>query len=392
MTSDIHAPCPDPETIAAFAAGGLSPAACEGISSHVADCGDCRGIVGALQRTRPLAALPPQRLFHRWLAAAASLLVALSAGWALWGWDSSGPPVPATPAARMQDPLRVSEELSAPRSAWLDAGSRLILRRGALTRLEDAGGGPRLSLVSGDLEIQHRVDSPLALQTPAGTLEGLGPCALRIRCGTPPETAWSWLLPSAEASSIPDLVVDLLEGKARLLPAEHPEDALVLLAGERLTLTAGSPPRREPLPPTSTGGLQIWRGDALAALLGGSARIEGGPDGSAKSLPLPAGDAFVVEVIARPLTPASRMGLVVPTGGLLRLWQISGSDCPPGAVHRLLLAVLGRRASGSVDGRNLWSVQDTLVGLQKTDGPPGLRVWGSVEIQEIRVRTFEAAE
>src|SRR5262245_3759142 len=40
-------PCPESETLAAFADGTLEVASREAIEGHLADCGDCRGVVVA---------------------------------------------------------------------------------------------------------------------------------------------------------------------------------------------------------------------------------------------------------------------------------------------------------------------------------------------------------
>jgi hypothetical protein len=244
-------------------------------------------------------------------------------------------------------------------------------------------------MTEGEIFLEHRASGPLEIATPPGLLQARGPWVARLSCQPPPKTLAGALMRSAEAASSPELLVEVHEGQATLALGEGKPPTLVQ-AGERLSLSPGGAPRLERFPIPAPKGLRVWKGPELQALLGtASLRLEGGIGGHAWALPLPQGGAYLVELHVRSLSPVSRLALAVPLGSALRLWQLSGADCPGEAVHTVSLSVLGRSASGSVDGRRVWTIQEALRALPPAATPAGLRVWGTVEVLELRIRTWE---
>ncbi len=383
--------CPHANRLAAFVEGTLLETELEALTDHLLDCAPCRRVVVALKRSDASIPLPRVR---RWnpLAAAAALLLAVS----LWGWmharkEAPLPPDGARPAPPADVPiLPLLAEARAPACIWLAPGSRIQVREGSVSRTSDA----RLALSGGEVWIEHRVNGPLEVSTPAGMVRAQGPWVARVCCrplsgGSLTEGVRTWLLPVAEAATSPELLIEVHEGKAELAQGQGKPPTPVQ-AGERLHLSPDGTPRVESFPLTAPEGLRVWRGPELAALLGTpSLRLEGGTTGRAWPLPLPQGQPCLVELKLRTLSPVSRLGLAIPVGNALRLWQLSGTDCAGEEIHTVSLAVLGASASGCVDGNRLWSVREALGTLQPVEAPAGLRIWGDLEVLELRIRTWE---
>ena len=103
--------CLDAETLAAWFDGGLSGAALEELRSHVAGCGRCQTLVGAMGRTR--AAIPasaPHRASRWWLAWA---VPAAAVATAVASWVAVPHPanvsVNPTPAPSLQEQERAPQ-------------------------------------------------------------------------------------------------------------------------------------------------------------------------------------------------------------------------------------------------------------------------------------------
>ncbi len=90
--------CLDAETLAAWFDGGLSGAALEDIRSHVAGCGRCQALVGAMGRTRVAAPPQPERSPRWWLAWAVPAAAAATAV-AIWVLVPQPTNVAVTPSA-----------------------------------------------------------------------------------------------------------------------------------------------------------------------------------------------------------------------------------------------------------------------------------------------------
>jgi len=72
--------CLDAETLAAWFDGGLRGAALEDVRAHVAGCGRCQLLLGAMGQTRAAVPVPqPERAPRRWLAWAVPLAAAATA-------------------------------------------------------------------------------------------------------------------------------------------------------------------------------------------------------------------------------------------------------------------------------------------------------------------------
>jgi hypothetical protein len=376
----MPASCPEPAILAAFVAETLGLDETETLAGHLLACGDCRRLVGTLRRE----AAPAPGILRRPLAWAAALLIAVSAAWFLR--PVAGPRQASPGPAEAQVPLLALREiLQAPATRFLGPGSRVVLEEGILIRTAP----DRLAMDSGTLRIENLGVDPLALETPAGSLGGPGPWTARVRYREVPRLASLWCQ-SAEAASPADLEVAVEAGRLAFR-APGSEAPLDVRAGQRLLLSWGAPPRLEAFSPPPSPDLKAWRGEALVSLLGGSATLNGGREGTLWPFPLPSSRAYVVRVEFRPLKDG-RLGLALPVGGGLRLWQLSGSECPEGGVRAVSMAVLGERSWGSVDGQRLWAVEDASRVL--TPAPKGgLRVWGQMEILslEIRVQKEEGA-
>ena len=385
----MNASCPGDEALAAFAEGSLAEGEREGLARHLRDCGDCCGLLAALSRADALQASRARRPLWAPLAAAAVLLLMLTAG---WRWGRSGK-IPSGSGSASLPPagrfLAVSAACREPGEIGLMPGSRLILLEGAVRRLADAGGGPRLDMAEGSLRIEHLAGGPLELVTPAGRVSaapGAGPLVARVDCRAAARLAAAFWVRSAEASTPASLSVTVEEGELRVLPATGGE-ALAVQAGERLSLPEGGQARRERVQPP---GAKVWKGEALAELLGARAGLlSGGPGGGAWALPIPASSSYVLQIRVRAASPESRLGLAMPVKAGIRLWQPSGSDRSLEGTHYLVFAALGPAASGAVDGRRVWAVGDAASALQPVGAPAGLRVWGTLEVLEIRLRVLD---
>lgn len=89
--------CPDAETLAAWADGGLDAKATASVDLHASACSRCMAVLAAMERTAPAAparhAWTPARLF-RWLAPLAAAATAV----AIWIAVPDRPTVPVVPA------------------------------------------------------------------------------------------------------------------------------------------------------------------------------------------------------------------------------------------------------------------------------------------------------
>lgn len=370
-------PCPDAAHLAAFAAGNADPDSRDALTAHLLACEDCLGLVASLRKSGAPAARPAWRP----LAAAAALLVAMAAAWALAPGEDPAAPAPLPHAAAAPVSPRLGSDLPAGIS-HLEPGLLVDLREGRLT----LAAPRRLEMAWGQARIEHLGGGPLSLALPAGSLEGKGPWVARVDAPRPEKVAlWCREALAAEA---PASVVSVEEGVLTFRPADG-GPCVEVPAGRRLRSVAGATPGLEAWTPPTPPGLRTWRGEALAALLGGNTRLDGGHTGRAWPLPLPPSSAYVLEVEIRPL-PDSRIALAVPLLGSLRLWQLSGAECAPGGVRRLAVGVLGAGAWGAVDGTPLWQSGDAASSLDPAPAPAGLRVWGNVEIVSVTLRTPEA--
>ncbi len=374
--------CPPAEDLVRLAQGQVPAPEREALVAHAEGCEACRLEVALA--VRALRGWTKVWRLRTSMASAAALLLAVSL-WGILDDREQAAPVIARPSVVPGIPwMRVSAEARKPARVWLGPGSLLEVLEGSIRR----SGDSRLELAQGEVRIEHRSGAPLELATPAGTVRCGGPWMGRLRCEAPPQ-ATGWLLRSAAAASRPLLVLEVQEGRVEVCVRED-VPALLVQAGERVSLSPGEAPRLERFTPPAPEGLRVWKGEALKALLGTRGlRLQGGAEGRLWTLPLPGAEAYQVELRVRPVGPTAHMGLDAPVAGTKRSWHLSRADCPEGAVHTVSLAILGAAASGSVDGRGLWTVDDALKALQPAGPLAGLRVWGEVEVLELRVRTWE---
>jgi hypothetical protein len=162
--------CLDPETLAAWADGGLGAAARSAAEVHVSNCASCQAMLAVLARTAPLAAQPSRSPVRKWLlmfspALAAAAAVAL---WVAVGREARVPSSQPAPAAVVaggpaQSPAR-DDAAAVGREAEFDERLASRLERQAL-----AEPGARAGKSSSDQE--KRIEPKNSTVAPAGERE-----------------------------------------------------------------------------------------------------------------------------------------------------------------------------------------------------------------------------
>ena len=210
--------CLDPEAAAALADGGLSATERTAALAHVATCGHCQALLGALIRTEPPA--PPVRAW--WQVSWPWLVPALASGLALTIWiavDRAGPRATVVP---VQAPVVQEKEVSplpdvAPGRAEtqvpLDPPQYQALERKAMSPRQATDATTALDSLRG--QARDRVDAPDAeaqavrietAKPPAAVAGNVAPAVQGFAAGRPappiaPPDAVPASPPSAKPSS-----------------------------------------------------------------------------------------------------------------------------------------------------------------------------------------------
>jgi len=234
------APCPDPETLAAFMDGALDEAARARVESHLVDCPPCLETVAVAARVPGTALHRAAGGRGRWarpLAAAASILVLVAAGW--FALRTGPPPAQPRPVALVPVP--------SPGAVAVQSSTGLELAGGFLAASNDSettslcvqsdGDTLRWALVRGSVFVE------------------LGPQAPPVRIVTPHASVT--VHPGEVRVNVGAAQTDVLVASGRaVVEGAAGGGALTLAAGQAAAAAAKRAP--EPAPREAQGSAPEW--------------------------------------------------------------------------------------------------------------------------------------
>lgn len=362
-------PCPDPEEIAAYAAGALPRVEVPAFETHAADCRRCREAL----LTAVAAATPrPRTVLPRWFAAAAALLV-LAGGIAFLHPEGGPGPAPLLPS-----PVGALRPGPVPPGGILDKGLALLAAAGAEVGVAEDGASALLSGGGAWLEVWDR---PFRVE--AG---GASVCASR---------ALLWVALPRPAASLSGFLLEEALAAGTALPE------VVVLEGE-VEVVAGGARVRCPAGTRLAGGPEAFRSEAVDVAAWLARRREalqalpveplfpagtrlGGSSGRL-SASLPARPAFRWVTAFKGRHPDTEVAFSLPVAGAWISWTagLAAEPAPAsGGIETVELAWDGAVLRGRVNGRLRFSVSGEEAKRTLAASAPGwgLATWGgSAEI------------
>jgi hypothetical protein len=162
--------CLDAETLAAWMDGGLDGAALEDVRAHVADCGRCQALAGALGRTRTaVPAIEAHPAPRRWLMWAVPLAAAATAI-AVWVAIPEQRNAAVVPAA--EAPLQKEEPAAPPPPATAAESRNAAVAPAPAPKAERSDD---IAQLAPDTVITETVPPPLAPAPPAASAAAAPP-------------------------------------------------------------------------------------------------------------------------------------------------------------------------------------------------------------------------
>lgn len=376
-----HPPEPSDEALLAYLQDrqGRRDEADAAMEAHLVACPECRRTLIELHRLLPSRTLAPAVRQWRW--AAAAVLAASAAGWAL-SRNAPSVPVPALSAGaptlpRTGPPPRPGTLWEAGASdAEVVLGDAIWARLGRGGALRIAATGSELSLERGAVVVES-VEEPVVLRVGPMTAEWQEGTVGASREAEKP-AACAWLASArADAGEGPCLVAF----SARVRVTCGPE-ALELSPGQGVRLSEG---RLVPGP-----GEAAWTGPARPAYP--ACPVRRVRDGEiALALPPPGPPArYVLEALVRKGAEEAEAGLLFPAGGGAWMVPLGPRALPADRWVRLRLEAGPEGCRLTAGGRAVASLQaaEMPMRLQPAEGAGvRLRAWGGeVEVRDVRRR------
>lgn len=380
-------PCTDPEILAAYQTGALSPASSEALERHAASCRPCReallllgtrhgplpvaqAVVDRLKTLSPQPAIP----LRARLSIAACLLLALGAGAWAWHRQPSAAPGPgdreAGKPALLPEGFRGSMATGdgAP-EAWLARGAEVLLDQAADLSLE--GPGRRIHAKAGRFWVEVSRGEAAVVAMPGATLTlQQGTLAVSL---SQSRAAWSPLLREVQAAEEASGQVWVLEGQAQ---ARLGDRLVALKTGDGLSLSSrGWDPVR-----ASEADMASWweaRASVAASLPGRALFSTGIPlDGRTPSIAAsgeaPPAYRWVTVLTGRDAD--TEVGLTLGVEGAWYQWPTGLASRPRRPREVLEVTWDGERLLGRVNGR--LSLSASREELGKVLIPVGTDAWG----------------